>query len=157
MLTNKIFIFYWNRDFSHCATLRLKLMPISLVCIKENLALCFLSISLPLLLKKIMVLTQWIHCPWRKNENSPNMKFFWSLAASYKQGGRLVGARGAGGAMAPTAIDRSVNPISNRGAYYAQHITTRPPDFQTFRHHCIIITMECFVRYHQDIVSLKYQ
>ena len=32
-------------------TLCLKLMPISLACIKENLALCFLSISLPLLLK----------------------------------------------------------------------------------------------------------
>ena len=34
-------------------TLCLKLMPISLACIKENLALCFLSISLPLLLKMV--------------------------------------------------------------------------------------------------------
>ena len=32
---------------------------------------------------------------------------------------------------APTNFGRSVNPISTRGADYAQHITVAPPDFQT--------------------------
>ena len=42
---------------------------------------------------------------------------------------RAVKTGGAGGAINPKDFDRSVNPISNRGADYAQHINNRPPRF----------------------------
>ena len=44
------------------------------------------------------------------------------------------GAKGAKGSMSlPPDYDRSLNPISNRGGYYPQHITNcpLPPDFYT--------------------------
>ena len=41
---------------------------------------------------------------------------------------RAIGAGGAGGHW-PPGYGRSVNPISNRGAYHAQHITTCPSGF----------------------------
>ena len=47
------------------------------------------------------------------------------------------GNRGGGGGARPPRFGQSVNPISTReggGADYAHQITTRPSDFQTFRH-----------------------
>ena len=46
---------------------------------------------------------------------------------TYQQGCRQ--RVGAGGASAPPVFDRSVNPISTRGADYALHSTTSPPGF----------------------------
>ena len=43
--------------------------------------------------------------------------------------GRLVGARGAGGAMAPTNFGRSVNPISTRGSRLCPPNDTGNPGF----------------------------
>ena len=45
---------------------------------------------------------------------------------------------GAGGALAPPIFGQTVNPISTRGADYAHHITTSPPDFQTLRQPCTV-------------------
>ena len=56
-------------------TLCLKLMPISLACIKENLSLCFLSISLPLLLKMVFCYQNCSDlCTVRKNCSSDREK-----------------------------------------------------------------------------------
>ena len=43
------------------------------------------------------------------------------------------------GAMAPPDFGRSGNPIST--VRQIMHITTRPPDFQTFRHPCTCDTL----------------
>ena len=40
---------------------------------------------------------------------------------------------GAGGALVPPVFGQTVNPISTRGANYAHHSNTSPPDFQTLR------------------------
>ena len=50
--------------------------------------------------------------------------------------GRPVVPGGAGGAMAPPDFDKSVNPISTRGADYAPASLLAPPDFQTFLRPC---------------------
>ena len=44
--------------------------------------------------------------------------------------------RGAGGAGPPPVLGRTVKPISTRGADYAHHSTTSPPNFQTLRRPC---------------------
>ena len=49
---------------------------------------------------------------------------------------RAVASGGAGGALAPSVFAITVNPISTRGADYAHHSTTSPPDFQTLQRPC---------------------
>ena len=49
---------------------------------------------------------------------------------------RGVVPRGARVAMAPPYFDRSINPISTRGADCAHLIITGTPDFQSFRRPC---------------------
>ena len=56
----------------------------------------------------------------------------WSSSSS-SSGEEEDGPVGAGGSMAPSDFDRSVNPISTRGADYPHHITTGLPDFWTVR------------------------
>ena len=52
--------------------------------------------------------------------------------------------RGVGGARAHPVFGRPVNPISTWGAHYAHHITMCPPDFQTLRRPCLVISLsEC--------------
>ena len=52
----------------------------------------------------------------------------WSSSSS-SSGEEEDGPVGAGGSMAPPDFDRSVNPISTRGADYPHHITTGPHGF----------------------------
>jgi len=54
----------------------------------------------------------------------------------------LQGRRKGGtlGASAPPMFGRTVNPISTRGADYALHSTTSPPNFQTLRRPCFDLT-----------------
>ena len=49
---------------------------------------------------------------------------------------------GPGGPSPSPVFERSVDPISTRGADYAHHIIIAPPDFQTFLRPCAVRSIE---------------
>ena len=57
---------------------------------------------------------------------------------------------GAGIAMAPPDFERSVNPISTRGAHYAHHITTGPPGFSDLPTARLLKAAHLHMRIHRD-------
>ena len=79
-----------------------------------------------------MVHTQWIHCPWKKKRKFPQYEILLKPSRKLQTRGRLVGARGAGGAMAPTDFDRSVNLITTRGDRLCLSHYCWPPRFSDF-------------------------
>ena len=60
---------------------------------------------------------------------------------------RAIASRGAGGAIAPPVLGRSVNPISTRGDTLSPPSTTSPPDFQTLQRPC-----ECKSLYKETLI-----
>ena len=68
---------------------------------------------------------------WSSKSNPSKLAWLLRLKKGNQAG--LSQAGGWGGALAPSVFGQTVHPISTkaRGADYAHHSTTSPPDFQT--------------------------
>ena len=106
-----------------------RVTTLCLACIKENLVLWFLSISLTFILKKDNGSHSVNPLSLKKKRKFPQYEILLKPSLKLQTKGRLVGARGAGRVMAPTDFDRSFNLISTRGDRLCPSHYCWPPRF----------------------------